>query len=105
MGKIDIVVQGVQDPQGPEMISSLFQKNFAVEMISVQRMRRLLRKEPVYLAVVRTTNETGNEDTETDSNIADSMKQSTVTANDDRTQTQYPKELQVILDDYAEVFP
>ena len=27
---------GVQDPQGREMISSLFQKNFAVEMISVQ---------------------------------------------------------------------
>ena len=25
--------------------------------------------------------------------------------NDDRTQTQYPKKLQVILDDYANVFP
>ena len=25
--------------------------------------------------------------------------------NDDRTQKQYPKELQVILDDYANVFP
>ena len=36
MGKRDIIVQGVQDPQGPEMISSLFQKNFAAEMISVQ---------------------------------------------------------------------
>ena len=82
------------------MISSLFQKNFAVEMISVQRMRRLPRKEPVYLAVIRTTN-----DTEIDPNIADSMKQSTVIANDDRTQTQYPKEVQVILDNYADVFP
>ena len=40
-----------------------------------------------------------------DSNIADSMKQSTVIVNDDKTQTQYPKELQVILDDYANVFP
>ena len=105
MGTREIIVQGVQDPQGPEMISSLFQKNFAVEMISVQRMRRLSRKEPVYLAVIRTTNDTENEDTEIDSNIADSMKQNTITVNDDRTQTQYPKELQVILDDYAYVFP
>ena len=68
-------------------------------------MRRLLRKELVYLAMIRTTNETRNEDTEIDSNIADSMKQSIVTVNDDRTQTQYPKELHVILDDYANVFP
>ena len=28
MGKRDIIVQGVQDPQGPDMISSLFQKQF-----------------------------------------------------------------------------
>ena len=64
----------MQDPQSPEMISSLFQKNFVVEMISVQRMRRLSRKEPVYLAVIRTTNGTENEDPTTDSSIADSMK-------------------------------
>ena len=88
MGKRDIVVQGVQDPQDPEMISNLFQKNFAVEMISVQRMRRLSRKEPIYLIVIRTTNDTAN-----DSSIADSMKQSIVIVNNDRTQTQYPKEL------------
>ena len=74
-------------------------------MISVQRMRRLSRKEPVYLAVIRTTNDTENEDTKIDPSIADSMKQNTVTVNDDRTQTQYPKEVQVILDDYANVFP
>ena len=105
MGKRDIVVQGVQDPQDPEVISSLFQKIFAVEMISVQRMRRLSRKEPLYLTVIRTTNDTANEDTANDSSIVDSMKQSTVKMNDDRTQTQYPKEVQIILDDYANVFP
>ena len=105
MGKRDIVVQGVQDPQGPKMVSSLFQNFFLVEMISVQRMRRLSRKDPVYLVVIRTTNDTENEDTEIDSNIADSMKQSIVTVNDDKTQTQYPKKVQVILDDYADVFP
>ena len=105
MGKTNIIVQGVQDPQGPEMISSLFQKNFSVEMISVQRMRRLSRKEPAYLVVTRTTNDTANEDTVNDSIITDPKKQSTVIVNDDRTQTQYPKEVQVILDDYADVFP
>ena len=73
-------------------------------MISVQRMRRLSRKEPVYLAVIRTTNDTENQDIEIDPNIADSMKQCTVTVNDDRTQTQYPKEVQFILDDYVDGF-
>ena len=68
-------------------------------------MRRLSRKEPVYLAVIRTTHDTENEDTEIDPSIVDSMKQCTVTVNDDRTQTQYPKEVQVILDDYVDVFP
>ena len=67
-------------------------------------MGRLLRKEPVYLAVIRTTNDTTNEDTANDSSIANSMKQNTVTVNDDRTQIQYPKEVQVILDDCANVF-
>ena len=79
MGKREIIVQGVQDPQDPEMIFSLFQKNFAVEMISVQRMRRLSRKEPVYLVVISTTNDTAN-----DSSIADSMKQSIVIVNYDK---------------------
>ena len=67
-------------------------------------MRRLSRKEAIYLAVIRTTNDTGNEDTEIDPNIADSVKQCIVTVNDDKTQTQCPKEVQVILDDYVDVF-
>ena len=95
----------MQGPQGPKIISSLFQKNFAVEMMSVQRMRRLSRKKPIYLAVIRTTNGTENEDTTIDSSIANSMKHCIVRVNDDMTQTQYPKEVQVILDDYADVFP
>ena len=98
-------MQGVQDPQDPEMISSLFHKTFAVEMISFQRMRRLSRKEPVYLAIIRTTKATENEDTTINSSSGDPMKQCIVTVNEDRTQTQYPKEVQVILDDYANVFP
>ena len=67
MGARKIVVQGVKDPQGQEMISSLFQKNLSIEMISAQRMRRLAKKELVYLAVIRTTNDIGNANTENDS--------------------------------------
>ena len=66
-GEREIAVQGVKDPQGPEMISSLFQKNLSIEMISAQRMRRLAKEEPVYLAVIRTANDTGNANTENDS--------------------------------------
>ena len=55
--------------------------------------------------MIRTTNDTENEDTKIDTNIADPMKHNTVTMNDNGTQTQYPKELQVILDNYKNVFP
>ena len=55
--------------------------------------------------MIRTTNETENEDTEIDSNIADSMKQSIVTVNDDQTQTLYSREVQAILNDFTYVFP
>ena len=68
-------------------------------------MRRLSRKEPVYLAMIRTTNDTENEDTKIDPSIADSMEQCTIIVNDDMIQTQYPKEVQVILDDYADILP
>ena len=79
--------RGVKDPQGPKMISSLFQKNFVVKMISAQQMRRLAKKEPVYLAMIRTTNDTTNEDTENDSKNEEPRKQCIVTVNDDQTQT------------------
>ena len=53
--------------------------------------------------MIRATNDTMKIQ-QIDPSIADSMKQCTVTVNDDRTQTQYPKEVQVILDDYADMF-
>ena len=87
------------------MISSLFQKNFAVEMISAQRMRRLAKKELVYLAVIRTTNDSVNDSTENDAWNEEPRKQCTVTVSDDQTQTQYPQEVQAILNDCADVFP
>ena len=85
MGKRTIAVSGVQDPQNPELISSLFQRSYTVETISAQRMRRLAKKELVYLAVVRTTNE--------DASIAENepRNEGTVSMNEDKTQTPYPK--------------
>ena len=62
MVKRKIIVSRVQDPQSPELISSLFQRSCIVETISAQQMRRLANKEPMYLAVVCTTNDdTANE--------------------------------------------
>ena len=75
------------------MISSLFQKNFAVEMISVQRMRRLSRKEPIYLAVIRTTNDIENEDIGIDPNSVHSVKQSTVIVNESQDPDKLPQRI------------
>ena len=81
------------------MTSSLFHRSCTVETISAQRMRRLAKKEPIYLAMVGTTNEdaanTGNE----------SRNKSTVSINEDKTQTVYPIQMQAILNDFTYVFP
>ena len=88
MGKRKIIVQGIQDPQGPELISSLFQRSCTVELISAQRMRKMTKKELVYNAMVRTTNEdTANEARK------EPKKQCTVSVNEDKTQTLYPEQV------------
>ena len=87
------------------MISSLFLKKFAIEMILAQQMRILAKKEPVYLAVIRTTNGTKNDETENDFSNEEPRNQRTVIVNEDQTQTPYPRDVQAILNDYADVFP
>ena len=82
MGKGTITVSGVQDPQSPELISNLFQRSYTVETISAQRMRRLAKEEPMYLAVVHTTN---------DDAVNESRNERTVSVNEDKIQTPYPK--------------
>ena len=54
-------------------------------------MKKLAKKEPVYLAVVRTTNEEPRND-------------SIVILNEDKEMTPYPVEVQVILDEFPYVF-
>ena len=82
------------------MISrELFQRSCILETISAQRMRILAKKEPVYLAVVRTT----NEDVENGEN--EPRNKSTISVNEDKTQTLYPMQVQAILNEFANVFP
>ena len=69
-----------------------------IEEISVQRMRKLAKTEPVYLAVVRTNEvaEQGEDPTNEDQ---------IVTVNEDQTKTEYPMQVQEILNEFSDVFP
>ena len=88
MGSRVITVQGLQEPQSSRLVSSLFQGRGTVDLISVQRMRKLAKREPVYVVMVRST-------TEDSANVEDSSKQAqdqcTVAVGDDKTQTPYPE--------------
>ena len=90
---------------GPKDDFKFISENFAIEMILAQRMRRLAKKEPVYLAMIKTTNDTRNDETENDFSNEEPRNQRTVTVNEDEIQTPYPREVQAILNDYANVFP
>ena len=88
MGSRQICVQGVQEPHGPELISSLFQRKCTIDLISAQRMRKLAKKEPVYVLVIRTTHD--DPVIQEDSNVQ-AQDQSTVSVGEDQTKTPYPE--------------
>ena len=73
-----------------------------MDLISVQRMRKLAKKEPVYVIMIRTM----NDDT---ANIPDSTNeaqdQCTVAVGEDKMKTPYPEQVQASLDDYSDIFP
>ena len=98
MGKRTIKVAGVSDAHAKKNASSLFQNTVKIEEISVQRMRKLAKTEPVYLAVVR-TNEVAEQ--EEDPTNEDQI----VTVNEDQTKTEYPMQVQEILNEFSDVFP
>ena len=62
-------------------------------------MRILAKKEPVYLAVVRTT----NEDAKNAEN--EPRNENTISVNEDRTQKPFLMKVQAILNEYGDVFP
>ena len=82
----------VSDPQEPTIVSRIFQIGNIVEQILVQRMRKLAKKEAVFLAVIRTIEEEQTND-------------QTVTINEDKTKTPYPMQVQAILDKFSVVIP
>ena len=65
-----------------------------MEEISVQRMRELSKREPVYLAVVRTI--------EKKEKLAN---EAVITVNDDKAKTPYPMQAQALLAEFEDVFP
>ena len=102
MGKRIIKVTGLSEARTAINASSLFDSNMTVETISAQRMRRIAKREPVYLMVVRTNEDaaiTGTEETEptNDDQI--------VTVNEDTTRTEYPVQVQELVTEFADIFP
>ena len=102
MGSRVITVQGLQEPQSPRLVSSLFQRSGTVDLISVQRMRKLAQKEPAYVIMVRTTND---DSINTEDSTNQAQDQCTVAVGEDKTRTPYPEQVQAILDDYSDIVP
>ena len=102
MGSRIITVQGLKEPHNPGIVSSLFQRRETIELISAQRMRKLAKKEPMYVAMVRTTNDDPAETVKTTDEAPD---QCTVAIGEDKTKTPYPEQVQPILEAFADVFP
>ena len=95
MGKRRITVTRLSEAHAAMNASSIFESTVTVEEISSQRMRKIAKREPVYLAVIRT-----NEDSEEPTNEED-----VVTVNKDKTKTEYPEQVQELLNEFSDVFP
>ena len=65
-------------------------------------MRKLARTEPVYVAMVRTTND---DSAETESLTSEAQEQCIVSVGEEKTKTPYPKKVQSILDEFSDIFP
>ena len=99
MGKRVIKVTGLSETHTAMNASSLFNSKMTVETISAQRMRRIAKREPVYLMVVRT-----NEDAEIAEKEPTNDDQ-IVTVNEDTTRTEYPVQVQELVTEFADIFP
>ena len=65
-------------------------------------MRKLARTEPVYLAMVRTTND---DSADTGNLTNEAQEQRTVSVGEEKIKTPYPKQVQSVLDDCSDIFP
>ena len=81
--------------------SSLFDLTVTVESIFAQRMRRIAKKEPVYLMVIRTNEDAGDATVEVKEPANDDQ---IVIMNEDTTRTEYPVQVQELLNEFADIF-
>ena len=102
MGKRVIKVTGLSKAHTAMNASSLFDLKVTVKSISAQRMRRIAKKEPVYLMVIRTNEDVGNIAVEETEPTNDDQ---IVTVNEDATRTEYPMQVQELLNEFADIFP
>ena len=98
MGKRLIKVIGVSEAHAEMKASSLFQSTVNVKEVSVQRMRKIAKNEPVYMAVIRTIEDAEQNDDSTN-------EEQVVTVNEDQTKTEYPVQVQELLNEFVDVFP
>ena len=90
VGSRVIEITGLQEAQPKKEISSLFHLGSYVEEISAQRMRRISQREPVFIPVIRSVEETSEK---------------IVEINEEKTKTEYPVAVQEILEEFSDVFP
>ena len=102
MGTRMIKVTGLSKAHTAMSASSLFDLKVIVESTSAQRMRRIAKKEPVYLMVIRTNEDAGNATVEATEPANDDQ---IVTVNEDTTRTEYPMQVQELLNEFADIFP
>ena len=98
MGKRRITVTGLSEAHTATNASSIFESTVTVEEISAQRMRKIAKREPVFVAVIRT-----NEDTEQEKEPTN--EDQIVTVNEDQTRTEYPVQVQELLNEFSDIFP
>ena len=98
MGKRRIKVTGVSEAHTEKKASSLFQSTVMVKEISVQRMRKIAKNEPVYIAVIRANEDAKQNDDPTNDDQV-------VAVNEDQTRTEYPVQVQKLLTEFSDIFP
>ena len=81
LGKRKITMTGLSEAHVATNTSTIFESTVIVKEISAQRMRKIAKREPVYVAVIRT-----NEDSEEPTN-----EEQVVTMNEDKTKTECPQ--------------
>ena len=87
VGKRMVKLTGLSKAHTAMNASSLFDLTVTVESISAQRMRKIAKKEPVYLMVIRTNEDAGTADREEMKPTNDAQ---IVTVNEETTRTEYP---------------